>query len=441
MNAMRNLVLLITLVIILVTCKQSSNYDSFGGFKGLKAEGSKWFTVGQVDGRWYFITPEGHPFFSIGATHAVECIKLDELDLFTSQYQQDESKLSEVFLSYFKKWGYNSSGYGALPSMEKSIPYVVEVWTYGPRSLSAGERSKHVDIFDPGVKNMIKQVIIDSVARHINNPLCLGYVGIDLPLWVVSPARGESYPDFFRKMDTQSLGKAVYIDFLKKKYANDLSSLNAAYHLQLSSVEDIIHADLGQVSANDNQNIASDDYEFLLIIAEEYFSYISAVFQEADPNHLYLGDRFMAIPDDERPHMKVPDDLLVIAAKYVDVISFQPMGTRMLIKDYIDHVNAVTGLPVLLADVNCVTIRPEEGQEDTYDYEIQTGEHTLEYYLNASESRSLIGIHRCTVRDFRPWDTRYHRRGLLKRDDTPYPILEEFTIKANEMVYELVYGN
>jgi hypothetical protein len=432
--------ILLFCLVTLVSCNESYRYDSYGGFKGMKAEGSKWFTVGQADGRWYFITPEGHPFFSIGATHAVECIKLDELDLFTTRYNKDEAQLSEVFLSYFEKWGYNSSGYGALPSMEKSIPYVVEVWTYGPRSLSAGERSKHVDIFDPGVKSLIKQVIMDSVARHVNNPFCLGYVGIDLPLWVISPARGESYPDFFRKLDAASPGKAVYIDFLKNKYVDDLSSLNSAYDLQLSSVEDLVHADLRAVSAKENDSVASDDYDFLLIIAEEYFSYVSAVFEEADPNHLYLGDRFMAIPDDGRPHMKVPDDLLVVAAKYVDVISFQPMGTRIMIRDYIDHVNAVTGLPVLLADVNCFYLRPEEGQEDTRDYETRTGEHTMEYYLNASESKSLIGIHRCTVRDFRPWDTRYHRRGLLKRDDTPYPILEEFTIRANDMVYQQVYG-
>ncbi|MCH5375620.1 MAG: hypothetical protein JJ992_16740, partial [Planctomycetes bacterium] len=69
------------------------------------------------------------------------------------------------------------------------------------------------------------------------------------------------------------------------------------------------------------------------------------------------------------------------------------------------------------------------------------GEHTMEYYLDAVKSTACIGIHRCTVRDYQPWNLQYHRRGLLKADDTPYPILVDYTQRTNEQVYAQVYSS
>jgi hypothetical protein len=71
-----------------------------------------------------------------------------------------------------------------------------------------------------------------------------------------------------------------------------------------------------------------------------------------------------------------------------------------------------------------MTQRPEKGQVDTTEDERSAGEHTLQYYLNAAGSKYCIGIQRCTVRDYQPWNPQYHRRGLLKADDTAYAITE-----------------
>ncbi|MCU0876137.1 MAG: hypothetical protein MUE50_27770, partial [Pirellulaceae bacterium] len=96
---------------------------------------------------------------------------------------------------------------------------------------------------------------------------------------------------------------------------------------------------------------------------------------------------------------------------------------------------------VLLADVNTMTRRPARDEVDTTEYERSAGEHTLAYYLDAAASKYCIGIHRCTVRDYQPWNPQYHRRGLLKADDTPYPILVDCTRRANARVYERVYAS
>lgn len=86
-----------------------------------------------------------------------------------------------------------------------------------------------------------------------------------------------------------------------------------------------------------------------------------------------------------------------------------------------------------------MTRRPAHDETDTTEYERSAGEHTLAYYTDAAASRYCIGIHRCTVRDFHPWNPQYHRRGLLKADDTAYPILVNYTQQTNRKVKTLVY--
>lgn len=99
----------------------------------------------------------------------------------------------------------------------------------------------------------------------------------------------------------------------------------------------------------------ADDEAFLNRIADVYYTCVAGELRKADPHHLILGDRLMALPE------WTPDSILVTAAKYVDVIAFQPMGTRTMLRDYLDRVHRLTGKPILLADVNTMTRRPGRG--------------------------------------------------------------------------------
>ena len=381
--------------------QSTDEHDRYGGVTSIAGTKTGWFHVEEIGGCWYFVTPEGHAFFSLGATHAVECMRQDELNLFETKYGSSEERLAEFFLAKFKAWGYNSSGYGPLPTMEERIPYVATIWTEGPRSFSAGEESRFTDIFDSAVRERLRRTVRRATARHIDNQLCLGYVLIDLPVWHPEPVRGESYVDFFRGLSAGAPGRRAYEAF---------------------------------VAENATGDPMADDEAFLNLAADAYYQCVVDELRKCDPHHVLLGDRFMALP------RWTPDSILVTAAKYVDVISFQPMGTRTPLREYIDHVHEITGKPVLLADTNTMTMRPTKGQVDTTEYERSAGEHTMEYYLDAAGSKACIGIHRCTVRDYQPWNPRYHRRGLLKADDAPYPILVDYTRRTNARVYELVYA-
>jgi hypothetical protein len=47
--------------------REKSSLDKFGGWnKGLAFKASGFFRTEKRDGRWYLVTPEGHPFYSLG---------------------------------------------------------------------------------------------------------------------------------------------------------------------------------------------------------------------------------------------------------------------------------------------------------------------------------------------------------------------------------------
>lgn len=105
-----------------VQARADAQYHRYGGVLSLKRNGKGWFHVELIGGRWYCLTPEGHAFFSLGAAHAVECMRQDALDLFEPKDRTSEPRLAEFFLAKFKECSYDASGNGPLPTMERRIP-------------------------------------------------------------------------------------------------------------------------------------------------------------------------------------------------------------------------------------------------------------------------------------------------------------------------------
>ena len=376
--------------------------DRFGGNTAIKGRPTGWFHVEQLAGRWFFVTPEGNAFFSLGVTHADDARRQDERDVFRTRHAGSEARLAEFLVGRLRDWGYNTAGYGALPSMERAVPYLAAIWTEGPRSHSAGVKSHFSDIFDPVVQERLRTTIRTAAGRHADNPFCLGYVFIDLPVWNLQPAGGPGYLEFLRALPETAPGRRALAGFLR-------------------------------------DHPGADDEVLQNHIAETYYTCAVGELRRADPHHLILGDRFMAATPAQK-NLRTPDSILRTAARFVDALAFQPMGTPQPIRDYLDHVHRLTGKPVLLADTNTMKTRPAKDLADTTEYERIAGEHTLTYYLDAAASPACLGIHRCTFRDYQPWNTQFHRRGLLKADDSPYPLLTEYTRRTNDQVLRLVYA-
>jgi hypothetical protein len=413
--------------------------DSYGGWKGKKLTETGFFHTEHDGKRWWFVTPEGHPFFSLGVTHAEHAVKYDELDLLNKVYGGSQDKLGEFFLQKFKEWHFNSAGYEPLPMMGKRIPYVAINWVDGPARYNQKTRV-WADVFSQEFEKKVKVLTAQAVAPHVNNPYCIGYVFSDLTIWsIVHPQilKIDSYVDFMRKLENGTAGKQKYIGFLTQKYGENIELFNRIYGFKISMSKEFSVCSFSALTKNGE--IDKDDEEFLNIIADHYFKLMTSEIRKLDPNHLIMGDRlYIALNNEMSTESKgVHNSVLLTAAKYLDVLSFQPFGT-LKVKNYLDFIGNLTKKPVFLVDVLTVPVRPTQSGE-TREYEETCGKFTYDYYTNAALCNNLIGIHRCTVRDYQAWNKAFYRQGLLKNDDTEYPILVDYTKNANIKLYEMIY--
>ena len=78
---------------------------------------------------------------------------------------------------------------------------------------------------------------------------------------------------------------------------------------------------------------------FALILADRYFATVSRLLRKYDTNHLYLGCRFVR----QRPS----DDILKIAAKYVDVLSYNSYSYR---PEEAREYHRITEKPILIGE-------------------------------------------------------------------------------------------
>jgi hypothetical protein len=230
--------------------------DEFGGWtRGSKFPASGFFRTAQDgNGRWWLVTPTGHPFWSIGTT----CVRTTEVTpvserSFLFEMPTENFYLANVLrkwgtlerwrdhtLARFQCWGFNTIGSFTGQSLmldQKVVPHTRILRTRGG---APDLRPSFANVLDPKWEKWLDELFAAEVAPQRNNPWLVGWFVDNEAAWRTWGAKGGRY-------------------------------------------------------------------------AEKYFSTISRLLKKHDPNHLYLGCRFVRMP----PH----ESIVRMAGRYVDVLS------------------------------------------------------------------------------------------------------------------------
>ena len=277
---------------------------------------ANYFTVAQCGNHWWFITPEGQPFWSMGMNH---------LDSATLRYPESGSIWQDTYGNSHERWikegvapdleawGFNTIGwtqevvvrgaakdqtYEGMHRHSRSWTHEEYQWADMPycHLLPFAEihqwdvETCYPDVFSQGFEDWCDHVARDQCACMAEDPNLIGYFYVDCPSWAHVPKWNPKGPWF----DPESLKTQAGRDELAKT-------------------------------------------------ATRYYQITHDAIRRYDPNHLILGDRYEG-------RTLVPDEVLQAATPYVDVMSFQYFGMPEEICPDFQRWHELTGKPVLLAD-------------------------------------------------------------------------------------------
>jgi len=330
-------------------------------FKGKEG----FFRVGKTrQGQWWFITPDGQPFYykgvcavnragTMGGRRALPGPYAATVDR-KYNYAQSPDAFVQSSLKTLRDHGFNALGAWATEEFfNRGMPFteIIEFFKEGPFLPSTDQRQGLPDIFDP--QWMINA---DRKVRALCSPLreskdLVGYF-TDNEIGFGKIEDGEFNPGFQGGQFDMSLlrlvlgmdsSKAAYKEawkFVLSRHDNSFRKLSAAWKVSIPDAEEM------KVLNTMKARILGDAYEedaasFSKMYAERYFQIAQQLIRRYDPNHLIMGCRFGGPP---------PTYVLDAMKPYTDVVSannYQP-----ILYDRYDTVYKHTGLPLLIGEIS-----------------------------------------------------------------------------------------
>jgi hypothetical protein len=323
--------------------------DRFGGLPGngnFRATG--FFRTEQRDGRWWLITPEGNPFFSIGmdvvapsgatyvedrefmfrdlpardgslAAHWSEAEDRRGLgaqrgrsfdhghafDFYTANLERKfgvdwRAHWREETLARLEAWGFNTIGNWSdsdLWSMHR-LPYTVPLYLEGEYAkLSSGEDwwGPMPDPFSPRFAAAADKMARDAAALFRGDPYLIGYFVDNELSWRGSSTNPQDYYALAvhaLAAGPESPSKAAFVTYLIEAY-REPERLGQAWAMPVTSWDMLRGPGFAlPATAFDNSAVINDLAAFSRRFAEIYFRTVAEALHRHDPDHLYLGSRF-----------------------------------------------------------------------------------------------------------------------------------------------------
>lgn len=297
----------------------------YGGWgNGPKLQATGFFRTEEYQGKWAFVDPDGHLFFSVGP----DCVwpgqpstvsgreslftwipgQQDPLAFTRKADTNDKGEVTKLGVDYYKanlwrkygedwdnqwmavtdqrlvSWGFNTIGNWSSGRFmgNSKVPYVATIHTGNDFPHLAGM----ADPWSKKFQDVVAKVVAERAAQVKGDPYCIGYfVDNEMP-WAydfdiaIQALKGKS---------ADLAGKAAFVELLKKKYET-IDALNAAWGTQVGSWDEL--AKPYSLSKEKPAKMKEDLSEFCKVQAVEYFTVVRDTIRKDDPNHLYLGCRF-----------------------------------------------------------------------------------------------------------------------------------------------------
>lgn len=395
-------------------------YCTYGGYLNTKAKATGFFRVEQVDGRWWFVDPDGHHFFSTSSTgisgRGGDARLQGREDYFAALPPEDatagrrasasfyawnlqrrhgdgaRTNWVELALKRLDSWGLNTIGNWSDSRLWDTHrkAYQVNLGGWGMRTGYLGLP----DVYSDEFPTIVDRDAAAQCGPRKDDPWLLGYFIANEPPW---PGR-------------ESLVVDIILDSPPSAIQREAKAFLAS----------------GDTLARRKQ--------FIYRAFDKYLEVIMAAIRRHDPNHLILGLRFGG---------SLPPAEMLRASKVFDVYSMNVYATQVNMKT-MEEIYRVTGRPILVGEFHfgvpgrglstgLVQVRGQVERGVAYRY----------YVEQAAAFPAFIGTswfqwldQPCTGR----MDGENYNIGLLDVTDRPYPELIEAMRTTHRRLQEVHAG-
>lgn len=386
-------------------------------------------TLANESGVWWFKSPEGKPFLSIGANH-VEPIywqSPNNAQFVSETYGPDfflpdgnirdgspsSAKWADHVATNFKNWGFNTFGfhnplYDSLHSA--GVPYyVVQLdiptpwgWNMSRSELLRALKKRPADVFSDEFAAIVEANAAEQVKPRAKDPQVLGYAYTDGPHWTVdddkdpavsgklTAAEKTIHPWVLVLMSQPAgaKGKLAWIELMKERYPS-AEKAGAVYTVNASTWDEL-SSTTAWTAISDPAKAAEDSQAFLEKIMRQWYSVRKNAIRKYDPNHLILGDKLNMNRDRKHPEQLARS--LHLMKDYVDVINIQYYAPFSEQKDTLDFLYKESQRPVLNGDTACNPLWEDNTNTEFYG---KLGKTYADHVTNLFSLPYFVGWHHC----------------------------------------------
>jgi len=407
------------------------NTSQYGGFLETKVKSTGFFRVEQIDGKWWFVDPEGYLFFSTGSTGIGPRSEFSRIKgreyIFTlmppgeeissasgmaGQPANPSARPATSFISWnlyrrfgnewyqkwmdftvrrMDNWGLNTIANWSDATIGGSgrKAYVATLRGWGIETGVMGMP----DVYDPGYEKSVDDAASSQCTPRKNDPFLLGYFIGNEPAW---PNREEEFVNVILSGDDTPM-KTALKQFLEK---GDTPENRKAF----------VHATYAK-----------------------FINIVNSAIKKHDPNHLNLGLRFGG---------SAPD-VIIKASNGFDVFSFNSYGYTVN-PNIIKRISELTGLPMIIGEFHFGVpgrgLAPGLAQTSNQE---ERGVAYRYYVENAAANPAIIGTHWFQWIDQPPTgrnDGENYNIGFVDVTDRPYNELVNAAKETFGRIYNIHSG-
>lgn len=421
------------------------NLSEYGGDVSAPKQAARGhFYTKKIEGKWWFVDPQGYLFWSFGLTsigyggdtsepeinklqasssEAGELIKGRKVGTWNPSQSNLQKKYGMNWRELYPKminhrlrsWGFNTLGNWTKKEFYelKKMPYTQAVHFWRPE-IKEGEQLKSLpDAFHPHFEQSLAKSL-QRYSTQANDPWCIGFfIDNELDFGQKSIQTAEI---IFRGKK-QSHTRRIMLKHLENKYG-DISSLNHAWARGFSSWDAI-----GDSLPVNNNNCKKDLLEVSARYLDHYFAVCAKMMKKYAPKKLYLGSRI---------HFKENTYALIASSRYCDVVSVNYYDFSPLTITWPKEINK----PMIIGEYHFGTINEKGvwggGLCTSVDVKHAAAQFKA-YTEHAYKDPRYVGAHYFQLQDQavtgRP-DGENYRIGFVDITDQPY---EEMRQRAREV--------